>query len=49
MFTVLITAMWLLINVSPDSGELIFDDGSYMYWGPRTTYTGYQYTWKLNP
>jgi hypothetical protein len=24
-----------------------FDDGSYLYWGPGTTYTGYEYTWKL--
>ena len=24
-----------------------FDDGSYLYWGPSTTYTGYEYTWTL--
>ena len=24
-----------------------FDDGSYLYWGPNTTYTGYEYTWSL--
>ena len=24
-----------------------FDDGSYLYWGPSVTYTGYEYTWKL--
>jgi hypothetical protein len=26
-----------------------FRDGSYIYWGPRKTATGYSYTWKLNP
>ncbi|MEO5945247.1 MAG: hypothetical protein ABIP79_00410 [Chitinophagaceae bacterium] len=29
--------------------KAVFDDGSYLYWGPKATYTGYQYTWKLNP
>jgi hypothetical protein len=26
-----------------------FDDGSYLYWGPSTTRTGYEYTWNLKP
>jgi hypothetical protein len=29
-------------------GKAVFDDGSYLYWGPTVTYTGYEYTWKLN-
>jgi hypothetical protein len=28
-------------------GKATFNDGSYLYWGPNTTYTGYEYTWKL--
>ena len=28
-------------------GKATFDDGSYLYWGPYTTYTGYEYTWQL--
>jgi hypothetical protein len=24
-----------------------FNDGTYIYWGPTVTYTGYEYTWKL--
>jgi hypothetical protein len=28
-------------------GKAVFDDGSYLYWGPTTTYTGYEYTWSL--
>src|SRR5258708_5974349 len=28
-------------------GKAVFDDGSYLYWGPDTPYTGYEYTWKL--
>lgn len=28
-------------------GKATFDDGSYLYWGPNTIYTGYEYTWQL--
>ena len=28
-------------------GKAVFDDGSYLYWGPYTPYTGYEYTWNL--
>jgi hypothetical protein len=28
-------------------GKTTFDDGSYLHWGPSTTYTGYEYTWQL--
>ena len=28
-------------------GKATFDDGTYLYWGPTVTYTGYEYTWKL--
>ena len=27
--------------------KAVFNDGSYTYWGPTVTYTGYEYTWKL--
>ena len=27
--------------------KAVFNDGSYIYWGPSTVYTGYVYTWKL--
>ena len=28
-------------------GKAYFADGSYLYWGPTVTYTGYEYNWKL--
>jgi hypothetical protein len=28
--------------------KAVFNDGSYLYWGPDTTYTVYEYTWHLN-
>lgn len=28
--------------------KAVFNDGSYLYWGPTVTYTGYEYKWKLN-
>jgi hypothetical protein len=28
--------------------KAVFNDGSYIYWGPTVTYTGYEYTWRLN-
>ena len=28
--------------------KAVFNDGSYLYWGPTVTYTGYDYTWRLN-
>lgn len=40
---------WAIPGTNSLTAKAVFDDGSYMYWGPRTTYTGYQYTWKLNP
>jgi hypothetical protein len=27
--------------------KAVFNDGSYLYWGPLVTYTGYEYTWRL--
>ncbi len=27
--------------------KAVFSDGSYIYWGPTITYTGYEYTWTL--
>lgn len=27
--------------------KAVFNDGSYLYWGPTVTYTGYEYTWSL--
>ena len=40
---------WAIPGSTKLYAKAVFDDGSYLYWGPSTTTTGYQYTWKLNP
>ena len=40
---------WAIPGTNTLYAKAVFDDGSYLYWGPKVTYTGYQYTWKLNP
>lgn len=40
---------WAIPGTNKLYAKAVFDDGSYLYWGPKTTYTGYQYSWKLNP
>lgn len=40
---------WAIPGTNTLYAKAVFDDGSYLYWGPKATYTGYQYTWKLNP
>ena len=40
---------WAIPGNNTLYAKAVFSDGSYMYWGPKATYTGYSYTWKLNP
>lgn len=40
---------WAIPGNNTLYAKAVFNDGSYLYWGPKTTYTGYSYTWKLNP
>ena len=40
---------WAIPGTNTLYAKAVFDDGSYLYWGPKVTYTGYQYTWRLNP
>ena len=40
---------WAIPGTNTLYAKAVFDDGSYLYWGPKVTYTGYQYTWKLHP
>ncbi len=40
---------WAIPGTNTLYAKAVFNDGSYLYWGPKVTYTGYQYTWKLNP
>jgi len=40
---------WAIPGATKLYAKAVFDDGTYLYWGPSTTTTGYQYTWKLNP
>ncbi len=40
---------WAIPGTNTLYAKATFNDGSYLYWGPKMTYTGYQYTWKLNP
>jgi hypothetical protein len=40
---------WAIPGTNTLYAKATFNDGSYLYWGPKVTYTGYQYTWKLNP
>ncbi len=40
---------WAIPGTNTLYAKAVFNDGSYLYWGPQTTYTGYSYTWKLNP
>ncbi|MFZ9388658.1 MAG: hypothetical protein ACO25B_12330 [Chitinophagaceae bacterium] len=40
---------WAIPGTNTLYGKAVFNDGSYLYWGPKVTATGYTYTWKLNP
>ena len=40
---------WAIPGENRLYAKATFRDGSYLYWGPKETYTGYSYTWKLNP
>lgn len=40
---------WAIPGRNTLYAKATFRDGSSLYWGPRTTITGYSYTWKLNP
>lgn len=40
---------WAIPGTNKLYAKAVFNDGSYLYWGPKTTYTGYQYSWQLNP
>lgn len=40
---------WAIPGTNTLYAKAVFNDGSYLYWGPKVTYTGYTYTWKLNP
>lgn len=40
---------WAIPGTNTLYAKATFNDGSYLYWGPKVTYTGYSYTWKLNP
>jgi len=40
---------WAIPGTNTLYGKAVFNDGSYLYWGPKVTSTGYTYTWKLNP
>lgn len=40
---------WAIPGTTKLYAKAVFGDGSYLYWGPSSTYTGYSYTWKLNP
>jgi hypothetical protein len=40
---------WAIPGTNTLYAKAVFNDGSYLYWGPKVTYTGYSYTWKLNP
>jgi hypothetical protein len=40
---------WAIPGNNKLYAKAVFRDGSYKYWGPRNTTTGYNYTWKLNP
>jgi hypothetical protein len=39
---------WAVPGTTRLYAKAVFDDGSYLYWGPTVTYTGYEYTWTLN-
>jgi hypothetical protein len=38
---------WAIPGTNTLYAKAVFSDGSYIYWGPVATYTGYQYTWSL--
>jgi hypothetical protein len=40
---------WAIPGTNTLYAKAVFNDGSYLYWGPKVTYTGYSYSWKLNP
>ncbi len=40
---------WAIPGTNTLYAKAVFNDGSYLYWGPQPTYTGYSYTWKLVP
>jgi hypothetical protein len=40
---------WAIPGSNTLYGKATFRDGTYYYWGPKSTVTGYSYTWKLNP
>lgn len=40
---------WAIPGTNRLYAKAPFTDGTYYYWGPHETYTGYSYTWKLNP
>lgn len=40
---------WAIPGTNTLYAKAVFNDGSYLYWGPKVTATGYSYTWKLNP
>lgn len=40
---------WAIPGSNRLYAKAVFNDGSYLYWGPKATYTGYQYSWRLNP
>ena len=39
---------WAIPGENTIYAKAVFKDGSYFYWGPRTTTTGYTYTWELH-
>ncbi|HEY9362159.1 MAG TPA: hypothetical protein VIQ00_02775 [Chitinophagaceae bacterium] len=39
---------WAIPGNTKLYAKATFSDGSYLYWGPSTVKTGYEYTWKLN-
>ncbi len=40
---------WAIPGTNTLYAKAVFNDGSYLYWGPKVTYTGYSYSWRLNP
>jgi hypothetical protein len=39
---------WAIPGENTIYAKAVFKDGSYLYWGPRTTTTGYSYTLELH-
>ena len=41
---------WAILGTTRLYAKAVFEDtGSYLYWGPKTVYVGYEYKWKLMP